>query len=263
MSKIYITGAGPGFADLLTVRAARVLGRAGAVLYDRLVSPEVLEMAAPGAELHDVGKVEGRQEIIQKLILELLEDCALRHEIVVRLKGGDPMVYGRGAEEWLWLVERGWDVEIVPGVSSAIAVPALAGIPLSFRGVAAGFAVVTGRRPDGPGQDWAAYANVDTLVVLMGVAARAEIAARLIQLGRSAETPVAFVENGASADERVTVSTLRQVAAGEVEVLPPAVIVVGEVVRLREKLAQAAGFDLGVDLRSLLQAGEAHAGQPC
>lgn len=236
MSRICLVGAGPGRADLLTVRAARLLGEAGAVLYDRLVSPEVLELVAEGAERHYVGKAEGEQDEVQPRILELMEECGRRHALVVRLKGGDPMVFGRGAEEWLWLAERGWDVEVVPGVSSALAVPGLAGIPATCRGVSGGFAVVTGHRQAGGCQEWAAWAKVDTLVVLMGVKRRVEIAQCLIAQGRPAEEPAAFIENGTTARERVTVTTLGAVAAGQVRVESPAVWVVGRVVELREAL---------------------------
>lgn len=236
MSRIYLVGAGPGRADLLTVRAARILARAGAVLYDRLVSTEVLELVAPDAEMIHVGKEEGRQEEIQTEILERLEDCARRHQTVVRLKGGDPMVFGRGAEEWLWLARRGWDVELVPGVSSAIAVPALAGIPPTMRGVAGGFAIVTGNRKAGCCQEWEAYSKVDTLVVLMGVEQRAAIAGCLIKAGRDSSTPVAFIESGTTPRERVLITNLSEVADGRSEVHAPAVMVVGEVVRLREQL---------------------------
>ncbi|HEY3443512.1 MAG TPA: uroporphyrinogen-III C-methyltransferase [Paludibaculum sp.] len=233
---IHIVGAGPGRADLLTVRAARLLARAGAVLYDRLVSPEVLEQVRPGAELIDVGKTEGHQEQIQAAIYAQLEECAARHETVVRLKGGDPMVFGRGAEEWAWLVERGYEVEVVPGISSAVAVPALAGIPVTFRGLAGGFAVLTGHRQNGTCTQWAAYAHVDTLVVLMGVGHRMEIAACLLEHGRAAGTPVAFIENGSTPRERVVQTTLGGVARGETDVQAPAVMVIGECVKLRDTL---------------------------
>ncbi|WP_321474323.1 uroporphyrinogen-III C-methyltransferase [uncultured Paludibaculum sp.] len=261
MSTIHIVGAGPGRADLLTVRAARILARADAVLYDRLVTREVLELIHPGAELHDVGKEEGRQEEIQRHILDLLEDCGRRHQTVVRLKGGDPMVFGRGGEEWRWLVSRGWDVEVTPGLSSAICVPELAGIPVTYRGIAGGFAVVTGHRYPAACQEWSAYAHVDTLVILMGVGRRAEIADCLIAAGRDASTPVAFVENGSTPRERVIVTTLRE--AGLCDVGSPAVMVVGAVVNLRGQLIQAPDFDTAVDLTSLLQVGEAHTRQAC
>lgn len=236
MSTIYIVGAGPGRADLLTVRAARILSECDAVLYDRLISPEVLDLVRPGAELHYVGKHEGDQDRVQPLILERLEDCARRCKRVVRLKSGDPLVFGRGAEEWAWLVERGWDVEMVPGITSAISVPALAGIPPTFRGMAGGFAVVTGHRKPGGCQQWHAYASIDTLIILMGVQARSEIAQCLMGAGRAASEPVAFIENGSTPRERVITSTLEEVASGNVAVSAPAVMVVGEVVRLRDHL---------------------------
>jgi uroporphyrin-III C-methyltransferase len=234
--RIYLAGAGPGDPDLLTVKAARLLSQAGAVLYDRLVSPEVLDLVRPGAELHFVGKREGEQEAIQNEILHLLEDCARRHQTVVRLKGGDPMVFGRGAEEWLWLSQRGWPVEVVPGISSSIAVPALAGIPPTYRGISGGFAVVTGHRQEGGCDQWAAYAQVETLIILMAVARRAEIAQCLIAKGRDPNEPVAFIENGTTPRERVIVTTLEQVAAGQSEVANPAVMVAGPVVQLRAEL---------------------------
>ena len=234
MPKFYIVGAGPGRADLLTLRAARVLERADAILYDRLVSPEILEMARPGAELISVGKEEGRQELIQQEILTRMEECAARHQHIVRLKGGDPMVFGRGAEEWHHLASRGYDVELVPGVSASIAVPSLAGVPPTFRGVAGGFAVLTGHRREDLEQDFSHYAKVPTLIVLMGVKHRREIAAALMAAGRSAAEPACFVENGATARERVVVTTLGELGAAMVE--SPAVLVIGEVVRLRDRL---------------------------
>lgn len=235
---IYLIGAGPGDPDLLTVKAARLLAQAGAVLYDRLVSPEVLALAHPDAELHFVGKREGEQESVQAEILQLLEDCARRHPSVIRLKGGDPMVFGRGAEEWAWLAQRGWNVEVVPGISSAIAVPSLAGIPPTFRGVSGGFAVVTGHRQEGGCDQWAAYAQVETLIILMAVARRAQIAQCLIRLGRDAQQPVAFIENGTTPRERVILTTLAEVAAGQVEVSNPAVMIAGDVVHQRSQLIE-------------------------
>jgi uroporphyrin-III C-methyltransferase len=256
MGTIFLVGAGPGRADLLTVRAARLLAHADAVLYDRLVSDEVLALINPLAELYDCGKETGRQEEIQTETLARLEDCARHHETVVRLKGGDPMVFGRGAEEWLWLAERGWQVEVVPGVSSAVSVPELAGIPVTFRGMSGGFAVVTGHRKPGCCQEWEAYAKIDTLVVLMGVGQRVEIAACLIEHGRAPAEPVAFVERGTTPGERVVISTLADVAAGRVEAESPAVMVIGEVVRLRERLLDALGIPpLGVQPAPLHQFG--------
>ncbi len=237
---IYLVGAGR--ADLLTLRAARILAEADVVLYDRLVSAEVLGMVRPGAELVDAGKEHGRQEETQARILELLDFWARRRQTVVRLKGGDPCVFGRGAEEWLWLSARGWRVEVVPGISSALAVPELAGIPPTFRGRARSFAVVTGHACGEEEPDWEALARVDTLIILMGVSRRAEIARRLIAARRDPRQPVAFLESGTLAEERIVVTDLVTVAAGGVEATNPAVMVAGEVVRVREELqALAAG----------------------
>lgn len=237
MTRYYLVGAGPGDPDLLTVKAARLLSRAGAVLYDRLVSQEILARVNPRAERIYTGKGEGEQELVQAQIHERLLACAGRHEVVVRLKGGDPMVFGRGAEELLFLARHGFPAEVVPGISSAIGVPELAGIPVTLRGAARGFAVVTGHGAAGVPEDWSAYRGIDTLVILMGVKHRARIAAGLIAAGRSPEEPAAFVERGSTARERVVVTTLGR--AGEAAVEAPAVFVVGEVVRVREQLLAA------------------------
>lgn len=239
---IYLVGAGPGRADLLTVRAARILAEADVVLYDRLVSADVLAMVRPGALLVDAGKDHGKQEETQRRILEQLDFHARHHRTVVRLKGGDPCIFGRGAEEWRWLRERGWQVELVPGISSALAVPELAGIPPTFRGVARSFAVVTGHACGEEEPDWAALARVDTLIILMGVARRAGIARRLIEAGRNPLEPVAFIENGTLASERVLLTDLGSAAAGQTEVSNPAVMVAGEAVRVRETLVGLAAF---------------------
>lgn len=239
-STIYLVGAGPGRKDLLTVRAAEVLAAADVVLFDRLVSADVLSLVRPGALLVDAGKEHGRQEETQQRILEQLEHYAKRYPRVVRLKGGDPFVFGRGGEEWRWLRRRGWRVEVAPGVTSALAAPALAGIPPTFRNVARSFAVVTGHACGEGEVEWPKLAGVDTLVILMGVGNRARIASALIRAGRSPSEPVAFIENATLPEERVIVTSLRETADDEVAVNSPAVMVVGEVVRLREELAGVA-----------------------
>jgi len=240
MSKVYLMGAGPGDPDLLTVKALRILRAADVVLYDRLVSPEVLALANPGAELIYVGKHEGEQESVQALIFELMRQHARRGRTVARLKGGDPCVFGRAGEEWLSLVRDGVEVEIVPGVSSALAAPELAGVPLTYRGLSRGFAVVAGHAAGAGGVDWRDYARVDTLVILMGVRERANIARALIDAGRRADEPVVFVERATTPDERVVDTTLGAVAARKVEVEAPAVFVIGAVAALRAELAVRA-----------------------
>ncbi|WP_027882887.1 uroporphyrinogen-III C-methyltransferase, partial [Meiothermus rufus] len=206
--RVYLVGAGPGDPELLTLRALQVLQEAEVVLYDRLVSPAVLELIHPLAERVYVGKEPGEQSGVQQRIFQLLLHYAHSGHRVVRLKGGDPMVYGRGGEEWLFLAQQGIEVELVPGLSAALALPGLAGIPLTLRGVARGFAVISGHTQDGVLPDLTAYARVDTLVVLMGVAGRAQIAQNLIKVGRNPEEPSAFIEKGATPEERVVLSSL-------------------------------------------------------
>lgn len=234
--KLYLIGAGPGDPELLTLKAVRLLGKADVVLYDRLVGVEILSYARQDAELIYVGKHEGEQERKQSCIFSLIEQHALAGKTVARLKGGDPLVFGRGAEEWALALRHGIEVELVPGVTSAISVPGLAGIPLTYRQVSQSFAIITGHCHAGLAQEWAKYASVDTLVVLMGVKNRDFIARCLIDAGRSPRQPVAFVERGSTPDEHVIESDLETVASGKVKASNPAVFVIGDVVRLRKKL---------------------------
>lgn len=237
MSKVYLIGAGPGDPELLTVKARRVLESVDVVLYDRLVSAEVLAIANPSAELIYVGKHEGEQEAVQQVIFDLMLDRARAGKSVARLKGGDACIFGRGGEEWLHLARHGVAVEVIPGISSALAAPALAGVPLTYRGVSRGFAVVTGHCAGRDPVDWAAYARVDTLVVLMGVKDRAQIALSLIRAGRRRDEPAVFIERSTTPDELIRDTTLGEIAAGAVEVESPAVFVIGAVAALRAELA--------------------------
>jgi uroporphyrin-III C-methyltransferase len=249
LGRVLLVGAGPGDPDLMTVRGLRCLRQADAVLYDRLVSREILAEASPAAELISVGKEAGKEsghsQWGQEDINALLISLAREGRIVVRLKGGDPFVFGRGAEEALACREAGIPCEVVPGVSSAVSVPALAGIPVTHRGVAGSFAVVTGHCMGGDRVDWSALARLDTIVVLMGLARLEELATVLQRHGRAADTPVAVIANGSRPDERVVVGTLGDIAtqAAEAGLRAPAMIVVGEVVRLRERLAGVALSD--------------------
>lgn len=245
---VYLVGAGPGDPGLLTGRGAELLARADVVVYDRLVDPAVLSLARPGAELVDVGKHPGHDAppgaVSQRAIHKLLVARGRTHRVVVRLKGGDPFVFGRGGEEVEALAAAGVAWEVVPGVSSAVAVPALAGIPVTHRGVSTSFTVVTGRtgrtgRPEESSPTPIRDADVDwlrlaagqgTLVVLMGMAARAEISAGLIGGGRPADTPVAVVEWGATPAQRVVRTTLAELPT--VPLGPPAVVVIGPVAAL-------------------------------
>lgn len=234
--KVFLVGAGPGDPELLTLKAVRVLERAEVVLYDRLVSPEILSLVNPLAQMVYMGKEPGQQDRVQEAIFTSMLAYARAGHTVVRLKSGDPMVYGRGAEEWGFLVEQGIEVEMVPGISSALAVPGLVGIPLTLRGVANGFSVLSGQGKAGLKPDFTAYAHSDTLVILMGVQERAQIAHQLMASGRSGNEPVALIENGSTPKERVLTATLQEVAGGTTRVVSPAVWVVGEVVRVREQV---------------------------
>lgn len=229
---VHLVGAGPGDPELLTLRAARLLSAADVVLVDRLVGEGVLELVAPTAEVISVGKSPGEdQEAAQERIMRLMIDRCRAGATVVRLKGGDPMVFGRGGEEVGRMVAAGVEVTVTPGVSSVLAAAAGGGFGLTHRGVASAFVVVAGTTV--PELDWRRYVTVDTLVILMGVGDRRRIAAELISAGRPAEEPAAFIESASLPDERVVRSTLAQVAAGEVFIRGPAVWIVGDVTAAR------------------------------
>jgi uroporphyrinogen III methyltransferase/synthase len=229
---VYLVGAGPGDPGLLTVRGAEVLARAQVVVHDRLAEPALLDLAPPDAERIDAGKVPGGP-VDQDAINRLLVARGRNGETVVRLKGGDPFVFGRGGEEAVALNEAGVDFEVVPGVTSAVAVPAYAGVPVTQRGMATSFTVVTGhsRHAVDTETNWEALATAGgTIVVLMGVAHRGQLASRLIAGGLDPDTPVVAVRWG-TRPEQVTVRT-SLAALGATPLEPPATIVVGEVAGL-------------------------------
>ena len=240
MGKVYLVGAGPGDPELLTLKALRLIKSADVILYDRLINQEILLFAKPDCELVYVGKEDGKHTIEQEKINELLLKYAHTREVVVRLKGGDPFIFGRGGEEALFLAEHGIEFEIVPGVSSFYSVPAYAGIPITFRGISSSFAVITGHedpKKEKSSIDWESLKVINTLIVLMGVSRRKEIAKRLIEIGRDPKEPVAFIENGTTERQRVILTDLYELSTNPPEVSPPAIMVVGSVVRLRENLS--------------------------
>jgi uroporphyrinogen III methyltransferase/synthase len=229
---VYLVGAGPGDPGLLTVRGAELLARADVIVHDRLSEISLLELAPAGAERVDVGKSPGAP-VNQEEINALLVERGRRGLCVVRLKGGDPFVFGRGGEEALALAEAGVAFEVVPGISAAVAVPAYAGIPVTHRTLSTSFTVVTGhsRHAVDDDVDWDALARAaDTIVVLMGVAHRAEIAARLQAGGLPASTPVAAVRWGTRPGQRTVRTTLGEL--GDVVLEPPVTIVIGKVAGL-------------------------------
>lgn len=240
---VALVGAGPGDPGLMTVRGLALLRRADVVVYDRLVDPRVLDEARPDAIRVFVGKASGHHMLAQREINALLVRHAERGRRVVRLKGGDPFVFGRGGEEAEALAEAGIPFEVVPGISSAVAVPAYAGIPVTHRGVASSFAVVTGHEDETKDEtvvNWARLAGaVDTLVILMGARTLPRIAAALLAAGRPPGTPVALIRWGTTDSQETVVGRLEEIAAlaETVRLAPPAVIVIGDVVALRERLA--------------------------
>ena len=239
---VYLVGAGPGDPGLLTVRAAELLGRADVVVYDALVSPEIRDRASRARMVY-VGKRGGQHSRTQEEINRLLVDLGRRHEVVVRLKGGDPFVFGRGGEEALALVEAGIAFEVVPGVTAGVAAPAYAGIPVTQRGTNSSVAFVTGHEDpekDDSDLDWAHLARgVGTVVFYMGVGRLAENFRRMADAGRSPDTPAAAIEWGTYPRQRTVVGTMRTLPGlvREAGIGAPSIVVVGDVVALREQLA--------------------------
>ena len=241
---VYLVGAGPGDPGLITAKGLEILRSADVVVYDRLVAASLVAEARPEAECVFVGKRPhgGSTDLAQEEINALLVERARRGLRVVRLKGGDPFVFGRGAEECEALHAAGVPVHVVPGVTSAVAVPAAAGIPVTHRRLASAFAVVTGHECDGVSSlDWEALARAPTLVVLMGLSALREITARLLEQGADPDTPAAVIASGTLPAQRTVVGTLATLATRVEEegLEPPATVVIGEVVRVREVLCPA------------------------
>jgi uroporphyrin-III C-methyltransferase len=248
--RVWLVGAGPGDPELITVRGLRCLRRAEVVLYDRLVSPELVDEAPRAALRIDVGKAPGRHARKQEEICGLLIRHARAGRRVVRLKGGDPFVFGRGGEEALACAQAQVPCEIVPGISSAVAAPSAAGIPITHRGVAGSVAIVAGHCSPGlpePGDctdriDWPAVARLDTIVILMGLSRLPEISAALIAAGRSPQTPAAAIASATLSNQQTVVGTLgtlgRWVAEAGLEA--PATLIIGEVVRVGERIAEAS-----------------------
>ncbi|MCX6543282.1 MAG: uroporphyrinogen-III C-methyltransferase [Acidobacteria bacterium] len=238
---VYLVGAGPGHPDLLTLRAAALLQIADVIVYDRLIQPAVLDLASPAAERIFMGKRPDGPESQQDDIHTVLLRKSNEGKTVVRLKGGDPFMFGRGGEEAEFLAGHGVPFEVVPGVSSALAAPLRAGIPVTHRGVASSVAFVTGHEAndDVSGLDWPALARMHTLVFMMAVGNVRRIAARLIEDGRLASTPVAIIKSAYWDTEQIVTSTLDAIAdeVDRLGIQPPATLVVGDVVRLRRKLA--------------------------
>ena len=235
---VYLVGGGPGDPGLLTLRGLECLRKADVVVHDRLANEQLLAHA-PRAELIDVGKMPDHHPIPQSQINALLVEKARAGKTVVRLKGGDPFVFGRGGEEAQALFDAGIRFEVVPGVTSAIAVPAYAGIPVTHRGMACSVAFITGHSAGSRPLDlnWQGLAQgVDTLVFLMGVKSLPVIVTALVEAGRPPDTPVAVIECGTLPQQRTVTGTLADIQERVVDIQPPSIIIIGEVVNLRGEL---------------------------
>ncbi|WP_053372462.1 uroporphyrinogen-III C-methyltransferase [Paenibacillus sp. FJAT-27812] len=242
--KVFIVGAGPGDPELITIKAMRRIEQADVILYDRLINKELLGYASSYAELVYCGKAPGSHAMSQQLINEALVHYASQGKTVVRLKGGDPLVFGRGAEEALALAAQGISYEIVPGITSAIGAAAAAGISVTHRDYAASFACVTGSRCHGDKMAirWDLLAHsVDTLAIYMGVSELPAIREELLKHGKASSTPVALIERGTTPSQRTIIGTLADIhtLALSMKLSNPALIIIGEVVSVREQLLQA------------------------
>lgn len=239
MGKVYLVGSGPGDPELVSLKAYRLIKEADVILVDRLALG-VKDLIPKGKQVIDIGKTSSEHKFSQDAINDLLVDLSEKYKKVVRLKGGDPYIFGRGGEEASFLRERGIEFEVVPGITSASAVPALFSIPLTYRGVSSSVTIITGHEKEEKEEelDWSAIAKLrGTLVILMGVGNLDKNVEKLLKNGMPAEIPVAIIEKGFTEDARIVCGTLGNIVevATKEAVNPPAVIVIGDVVRLREK----------------------------
>lgn len=244
--KVYLVGAGPGDPGLLTLKAKGLLEHADVVVHDALVSPPILAMISDRTQVIDAGKRRGRHSMAQTEITQLLIEQAKSHAVVVRLKGGDPFVFGRGGEEMLGLLEAGVDVEVVPGITAGIAAPAYAGIPVTHRDYSSSVTFVTGHEAVGkyrPKVNWVAVAQgSETIVIYMGVHNLPNIVSELLAAGMALETPVALVRWGTRPEHEELLGTLETIVhqVEEQQFQAPAIAIIGRVVNLYEMLAPAS-----------------------
>jgi len=243
---VILVGAGPGDPDLLTLRALREIQNADVIVHDRLVSDEILGLVPEGVKQVFVGKAPGRHILKQEEINELLVELALKHDTVVRLKGGDPFVFGRGSEEAEHLIEHGISYDVVPGITAAAGCGAAARIPLTHRGLARSVRFITGHHKEGHGLDidWPSLADPEmTVVIYMGLKNLKKIVENMIKGGRSADTPAAIVENGATHKQRIAYTTLENLCETRTEgdFKPPSLLIVGHVIEIARILNKDDG----------------------
>jgi len=236
---VYLTGAGPGDIDLLTIKALKVIKEADVIIYDRLANLDILKEAKNGCHFVYVGKENGHHIMPQEKINETIYQNSLKNNTIVRLKGGDPFVFGRGGEEGSYLKSMGVKFEIIPGITSAISVPAYAGIPVTHRGVSVSFRVITGHESLSKNSsqiDWGSLKNDDTLVFLMGLHNLSKISTKLIEIGKPKDFPCAVISRGTTKEQKTVVGTLGNILQLSRDIPTPALIIVGRVVELREQL---------------------------
>ena len=235
---VYLVGAGPGDPELITAKGLRLLQQADVVVYDRLVHPALIKSLPAHIEKIFVGKAPGKQMLPQESIHVLLVEMAMQGHSIVRLKGGDPFVFGRGGEECMALAEAGIPYEVVPGVTSAVAAAAYAGIPVTHRRVSQGFSVVTGHTrnsyQDDP--DWLELARMGTLVIMMGLRNLEKIVCHLLDNALSPYTPVAVIAHASTHQQEVIEAPLNQIVGKTAHLSPPATIIIGDVVKLRQQI---------------------------
>ena len=236
---VNLVGAGPGDIELMTVKSLRLIKEADVIIFDRLANPLILKEAPENCKFIDVGKTDGQHPVKQNEINEIIYQSSLKYNNVVRLKGGDPFVFGRGGEEALYLQERNIKFNIIPGITSAISVPAYAGIPVTQRGVVSSFRVITGHEAPGKAVsqiDWNSFNTDETLIFLMGLHNLGKISTNLIKAGKDKNYPIAVISKGTTSQQKAVVGTLETIEKLAKDLETPALIVAGEVVNLREKL---------------------------
>jgi len=238
MGKVYLIGAGPGDIELITVKALKLIQKADVIVYDRLVNIDILRETKKEVELIYVGKKNKNHTISQDEINEILYQKAINYDIVVRLKGGDPFVFGRGAEEAIFLKKKGIKSEIVPGITSAISVPAYAGIPVTYRGISSSFRVVAGNQKEGSNIqiNWNSFKENETIIFLMGYHRLSDIVSNLLKIGKNPGTLVAVISKGTTKKQKVVVGTLDTICRKVLGLQTPVLIIIGDVVKLREYL---------------------------
>lgn len=236
---VYLTGAGPGDVELLTVKAFRIIKKADVIIYDRLANKDILLEAKKNAVLIYVGKEKNNHKVPQEEINEIIYQASLKYKNVVRLKGGDPFVFGRGGEEALYLNKRAQKFEIIPGITSAISVPAYAGIPVTHRGITPSFRVVTGHTKSSTNIadiNWKSFIEDETIIFLMGLHNIKLIVEKLLEVGKKEDYPCAIISNGTCANQKVIIGTLKDIVSKSSDAVSPSIIIIGEVVNLHKDL---------------------------